>query len=126
VHALRIPQIIITDNRLRIFGIDALCVFLRRYAYPNRFFDMMKILGRSCDELSRITTYIMDHLFTNFHHLLDTFDKERLTPTELEIYAEAVHKKGALLPDTWGFIDGTTCNITRPSRNQKQVFNGHK
>jgi hypothetical protein len=126
LNTLAIPQVIITENRLRVLGLDALCIFLRRFAYPNRLFDLISIFGRPRDELSRIITYIMDHIFATFHHLLDSFDYERLTPEELQLFADAIFKKGAVLHDIWGFIDGTIRSITRPIRHQRQVYNGHK
>src|SRR5436305_5140054 len=87
---------------------------------------MMQIFGRSSDELSQITMHMMDFLFTKFHHLLDSFNKECLTPRMLETFADKVWEKGGLLPDTWGFIDRTIRSITRLTWNQKQVYNGHK
>jgi hypothetical protein len=87
---------------------------------------MMRIFGRSSDELSRIITHVLDYLFTTFRHLLDSFDDQRLTPTKLNIFAEAISNKGGLLSKTWGFIDGTVRPINRPSWNQRQVYNGHK
>ena len=49
-----------------------------------------------------------------------------LSPDNLERYAEAIHSKGAVLNNCFGFFDGTVCPICRPNANQKQVFNGHK
>jgi hypothetical protein len=109
-----------------VSGLEALCIFLRRYAYPNRQFDLMREFGRPRDSLSRIAMHMTEILFEKFHTLLDTFDHRRLTPNQLESYAEAVSAKGAALPDTWGFIDGTIRPITRPIRYQRQVYNGHK
>jgi hypothetical protein len=86
----------------------------------------MQIFGRSSDELSQITMHMMDFLFTNFHHLLDSFNKECLTPRMLETFADKVQEKGGLLPDIWGFINRTICSITCPSWNQRQAYNGHK
>lgn len=42
------------------------------------------------------------------------------------IYLQAVHSKGALLHNCWGFIHGTARAINRPSKDQKAFFSGHK
>ena len=40
-QALRIPGSIVTYNRLRLDGDEALCIFLKRYSYPNRYSDLL-------------------------------------------------------------------------------------
>ena len=37
---LRLPDTIITYNRMRVDGIEALCIFLKRIAYPCRYVDL--------------------------------------------------------------------------------------
>ena len=39
---LNLPQEIITSNRSRFDGIGALCMLLRRLAYPSRYSDLME------------------------------------------------------------------------------------
>ena len=41
-------------------------------------------------------------------------------------YALAVHEAGVPITNCWGFIDGTVVPICRPTRYQREVFNGHK
>ena len=41
-------------------------------------------------------------------------------------FANAIHSKGAPLKQCWGFIVGTVRPISRPIRNQKIMFSGHK
>jgi hypothetical protein len=123
---LGLPQVVITENRLRVIAIDALCIFLRRFAYPNRLFDCTHIFGRTMDELSRISNHIMHYLYDRFHHLLDTFNHQRLNPEMLEKFAQAIQARGGALPNTWGFIDATIRPIARPTWHQRQAYNGHK
>lgn len=123
---LDLPPTVITGNRLRATAIDAMCIFLRRFAYPNRLLDCMQLFGRPIDELSRIANHVMHHLYIRFHRILDTFDHRRLDSQTLEKFARAVQDRGGALPDTWGFIDGTVRPIARPTRHQRQVYNGHK
>lgn len=125
VDALRIPRVFITNNRLRCTGEEALCMLLRRFAYPNRHGDLSEMFGRPPDEISRIVNQVSVLLFTNYEHLLK-FDDRRLTAGYLEQLANAVHYKGAPLQRCWGFIDGTVRAICRPGVEQRQVYNGHK
>lgn len=86
----------------------------------------MHLFGRSPDVVSRIANHVMHHIYDTLHHLLDSFDHDRLTPDVLERLALAVHARGGLHPDIWGFIDGTVRPISRPTEHQRQVYNGHK
>ena len=49
-----------------------------------------------------------------------------LPTTSIELYANAVSRKGAPLDNCFGFVDGTVRPISRPQRNQRIVYNGHK
>jgi len=44
----------------------------------------------------------------------------------MQAYTAAVNRKGAPLPNCIGFIDGTVRPLCRPSRHQRQLYNGHK
>jgi len=123
--ALGIADIVHAPNRSKASGIEALCILLRRFAYPNRLFDLRAVFGRQTSELSHFFTLILDHVFFNFGHLLN-YDATRLTTAKLQEFSGLIHQKGAPLPRCWGFIDGTVRAICRPTYNQKQVFNGHK
>src|SRR5262249_9038363 len=125
VDALGIPAVFITENRLRTTGVEALCMLLRRFAYPNRHGDIALMFGRQPDEFSRIVNQLSAILLRNHGHLLK-FDERRLTPEYLGLLADAVAKKEAPLRRCWGFIDGTIRPICRPEKEQRQVYNGHK
>ena len=42
------------------------------------------------------------------------------------MYANAVQINGAPLPNCFGFVDGTVRPISRPGKNQRMVYNGHR
>ena len=65
-------------------------------------------------------------MYEQWSFLLTSFNRELLSPANLQIYADAIHAKGAPLTTCWGFIDGTVRAISRPSRNQRVLYNGHK
>lgn len=123
--ALSIPPSISTENRLRFLGIEALCVVLRRLAYPNRLDDITHVFGRSADELSRIFYHICNDLGQRYSGIL-RWDAERLTPELLHHFCDAVHDAGSPLTTVFGFIDGTVRRMARPSRYQRQWYSGMK
>ena len=53
-------------------------------------------------------------------------DQSWLSPDHLKKYADAVHASGAPLDNCWGFIDGTLRGITRPEKDQRLMYSGHK
>ena len=44
----------------------------------------------------------------------------------LQLFATAVHNKGAALDNCWGFVDGTVRPISRQKQQQRAVYAGHK
>ena len=124
--ALGFPETLVGYNRTKVSGLEALCVILRRLAYPKRMIDLVPIFGRSKQELSIIFNLALSYIYDNFCNLLTDFNQHWLTPANLRRYADAVHAKGAPLTNCWGFIDGTARPICRPSIHQRKVYSGHK
>ena len=125
-ETLQIPEEMTCYNGLKVDGIEALCVLLRRFSYPCRYCDMMSQFGRPVPQLSMMSNMILNHVYTNFHHLLTTLNQPWLSRGELENFAYVVHAKGAPLSNCWGFVDGTVRPICKPGQNQRIVYNGHK
>ena len=121
-----IPEEIITYNRLKVNGIEALCIFLKRFAYPCRYSDFIPRFGRPVPQYSIISNQILNLMYENWHHLLENFNQPWLSPRNLEQFCNVIHEKGAALDNCWGFVDGTVRPISRPGRNQRAVYNGHK
>ena len=125
-EVFNIPEEIVTYNRLSVDGIEALCIFLKRFAYPCRYSDMVQRFARPVPQYSIVSSLIMNRIYLNFRHLLESFNQPLLTPVCLERFCQAVHDKGAALENCWGFIDGTVRPICRPGQNQRVLYNGHK
>jgi hypothetical protein len=73
-----------------------------------------------------ISNQVMNYLYDRWIHLFTTLNQNWLSPNNLEIFADAIHRKGAPLLNCWGFIDGTVRPITRPGKNQRVLYNGRK
>ncbi|XP_077506971.1 uncharacterized protein LOC144116141 [Amblyomma americanum] len=124
---LQIPEAVVTPQRVAVPGDEALCITLRRLAYPNRLCDLEDLFRRHSSTLSSVTNIVLGHIETRFFHLLDDLNNHAwLNLDSLETFSQAVHKKGAPLKNCWAFIDGTARPICRPSRNQNVYFSGHK
>ena len=59
-------------------------------------------------------------------HRLTQWNHQILHSEALEMYAKAISDKGAALPNYFDFVDGTIRQISRPGKNQRIVYNGHK
>lgn len=125
-EVLQIPQELKTYNRLNVDGIEALCIFLKRLAYPCRYYEFIPRFGRPLPQYCIISNQILNLIYDNWHHLLESFNQPWLSPRCLEQFCNAIHEKGAALDNCWGFVDGTVRPICRPGRNQRVVYNGHK
>ena len=117
--ALHIPDEVVTYNRLKVDGVESLCILLKRFTYPCRYSDLIPRFGRSVPQIAIITNHITDLIYSNFN-------QPWLFPANLETFCQAIHRKGAALDHCWGFVDGTVRPICRPNAMQRVLYNGHK
>ena len=110
VHELRerlnIPEEILCYNNVPVDGLEALRTFLKRFSYLCRYVDIVPIFARPIPQLSIICNHVTDKVYSDWGHLLSTFNQPLLSPINLELCANAVHDKGAALGNCWGFVDG--------------------
>ena len=116
---LQLHDEITTYNGLVVASVPALCMFLKRYAYPCRYGNLVYHFARPVPELSIITNHMMDLIYGRWHHLLTRYNHDLLSPPKLFQYADAIQQVGAALNNCWGFVDGT-------NENQRAIYNGHK
>ena len=109
LEALQLPQSFTCHQETICDGIEALCITLRRFAYPCKYSDLIPRFGRPVPELSKISNLVMDTIYQEHNQWNNTL----LSPPILESYAR-------------GFIDGTVRPISRPEQNQRIVYDGHK
>ena len=123
---LRIPKNVNLENGSVVSGIDALCMFLRRMAYPGRLVDLAHFFGRAPSDISRTVNFVLCHIYDNFGQILETLDHQFLSIPNLQLLAQSVRNKGSPFEHCWGFIDGTVMQICRPKEHQRQLYSGHK
>ena len=117
---------ITTYNGLTVAAVPALCMYLKHYAYPCRYGDLVYHFARPVPEISIINNHIMDLIYGRWHHLLTRYNHDLLSPPKLRQYTDAIQQAGAALDNCWGFIDGTVRPVCRPKENQRSIYNGHK
>lgn len=124
--ALQISGVFRCRQRSIIDSMEGLCMLLWRLAYPCRYSYMMASFGRHAPVLNMITNEVLDFIYTNHSHRILQWHPAILKPVKLEEYANAIQIKGGALDNCFGFIDGTVRPISRPGKNQRIVYDGHK
>ncbi len=122
-HLLKILDRMYGSTRVTWTSVEGLCILLRRLAYPNHLCDLIPQFGRSKSELSEIVNAMLEFLcdthkdkLSSIRHHWDDHAK----------YCQAILDKGAALSNVFGFIDGMTDCVCRPSHGQEELFSGHK
>ena len=126
LDVFNIPNRIIASQGTACSDIEALCILLKRLAFPCRYSDMTPMFGRNMTEMCLIYNKMVDHIYQQHAEKLNDWNQPMLAPGQLQIYADTIHAKGPPLDSCFGFIDGTVRRIARPKNNQRQVYNGHK
>jgi len=126
VDVFNLPDKITCPNRFSVYSDEALCMLLRRFAYPCRYEDLVPRFGRPVPQLSMVVGEAMDLLHVQFGRLLSRLNQPWLSQAQLAQFSEAIYRKGAALDNCWGFIDGTVRPVCRPGENQRVLYNGHK
>ena len=123
---LQLPGELVCDNGIRVGRIEALCILLRRLAYPNRLCDLQPLFRRSLGDLSYIVNVTVKEIHDRHQRLLTDLYQPWLNHGRIREFAAAIRDAGSPLANCWGFIDGTLRPMCRPSADQRMVFNGQK
>ena len=67
---LQIPDEIVCSQRSVCGGMEAMCILLKRLAYPCRYTDMVPRFGRNPTELCLIFNEVLDFIYTSHRHRL--------------------------------------------------------
>ena len=85
---LQLPNDITTYNGLA--SVPALCMYLKRNAYPCRQGDLVYHFARLVPELYFITKHMMDLIYDRWHDLLTRYNHDLLSPPKLLRYAQVI------------------------------------
>ena len=120
VTALQLPDAIQCGmyNDLRVSSVEALCVILKRLAFPSRYSDMVPRFARPVPQLSMICNKTLHWLGSRWGLKLTDFNHQWLTPLNLMSFANSNYLKSAALDNIWGLVDSTLRDIAHPVQNQ--------
>lgn len=83
-----LPECVRSAQNVPVSSGEALCIALRRHAYPNRLCDLESVFGRHSSTLSSVSSLVYQHIDTKFGHLLDDVNAHRwLDLTSLERFS---------------------------------------
>ena len=125
-NVLHLPDVIRCQQRTVCDSTEALCMLLKRLAYPCRYGVMIHRFARPVPEICMITNQVTDFLYEHHAQRILHWNDTLPSPQNLQRYADAIYTKGAPLDSCFGFVDGTVRAISRPGHNQRVVYNGHK
>ena len=123
--ALHLPEVFRCQNCVLVDTVEGLCI-VTRFAYPCRYADLIPLFGRPVSQLCMVANLVVDYVNDRFGYLLTDLDQSCLSRQCLQMFANAIHNKGAALDNCWGFIDWTVRPICRLGEHQRIFYNGHK
>lgn len=91
VDQVQLPEEIVTYNGLVVGSIPALCTYLRCFAYPCWYGDMVLHFAGPVPELCIITNHMIDWIYNRRHHFVTKYNHD--LPSQ------------ANLPDLQGFVN---------------------
>ena len=121
-EVLQIPESFTCYQRSIASGMGALCILLRRLAYPCRYSDMLPRFGRPVPVLSMVSNQVLDYIYDVHSRRITRWNHEIHSQQALQLYSDAI----AALNNCFGFVEGTVRPICRPGEHQRAVYNGHK
>ena len=73
---LQVPDEIVCYNGTKVSDIEALCIFLKRHAYPCRYLDLIHRFARPVPELCIINNFVLKFLYERWGHLFTTMNQQ--------------------------------------------------
>ena len=110
---LGLPNAMRTASGIPFSSVEGLCVMCNFLAYPVRYASMERLFDRGASTIRSINSTVMTFLMHKFRVLITELDFVRITPDRLQVLADAVDAKGAMLKGVFGFIDGTVVPACR-------------
>ena len=119
LDVFNIPNRIIASQGAACSDLEALCILLKRIAFPCRYSDMTPMFGKNMTEMCLIYNKMVDHIYQQHAEKLKDWNQPMGAPGQLQIYVDIIRAKGAPLDSCFSFVDGTVRRIARPKNNQR-------
>ena len=124
ISAMNLPNTIRSDNGSIIDTVTAMCMLLRRLAYPNRYWDISQEFGYDNTMVCRFILTLVTILDNKYRSFITFWPG--ITTQRVIHYSNIITTKFNAIQQIWGAIDGTLRASCRPTHNQKLLFSGHK
>ena len=95
IEVLDLPEKVTCPNRFSVYSDEAVCMLLKRFAYPCRYEDLVSGFARTVPQISMVVSQMTDLIFDKYSNLLSNLDQPRLAPAKLCEFADVVHQKGS-------------------------------
>ena len=92
-RGLELPQSFKCHQGTICYGLEALRITPRRFAYPCRYSDLIPRFGRSVPELSMISNHVIDTFYQEHNHRITQRNNTLRNPPLLENYARTINLK---------------------------------
>ncbi|KAH6945114.1 hypothetical protein HPB50_007259 [Hyalomma asiaticum] len=69
-RSLGMPEYVTSAQGVRVAGRQAMCLTLRRLAYPNRWCELEPVFGMHTSVMSSVTSQVISDIVHRFGHLL--------------------------------------------------------
>ncbi|KAL1444406.1 hypothetical protein MTO96_029883 [Rhipicephalus appendiculatus] len=124
--ALSIPETVVTAQRVPVPGDEALCITLRRLAYPNRLKDLEDFFGRHSSTISSLTTKVLRHIDEKFFRLLDDVNNHSwLTIDTLENFSKVRSNQSGMEAALVRVGDGGNFGSSQAYAKLEKLVQGH-
>ncbi|EDO35600.1 predicted protein [Nematostella vectensis] len=87
---LQIPDRLTLYQRSVCSGLEALCIVLKRLAYPCRYADMVAKFSRPVPVLCIINNHLMDYIYQTQSQRILQWNNTVMNPHALQAYADAI------------------------------------
>ena len=103
MEVLGFPETCTCYNALTVDGTEALCIFLKRFAYPCSYLNMIARFARPVPQLCMTSNMVIDYLYTHWSHLLTSLNQPWLSLFKLAelcgIVLDLSMERSDLFPD---------------------------
>ena len=121
---LALPPMFVTRKREHFSALEALVVFLCRFASSDKWERHLTWLGsRDRSSYSRVFYMVLDIVYDRYASRMAGI---HMWDSHAPMFAAQATACGSPAPRVMGFIDGTFRRIPRPLRNQKHFYSGYK
>ena len=88
-----LPEELECYNGVKVEGMEALCIYLKRFAYSCQYSDIIPRFGKDIPQLSMISNLVMNFIYENHKHRLENLGLDLFYPLNLQLYADSIHAK---------------------------------